>query len=86
MVFAPGLALAGDLAGKGRSGTTLSVLTTSFGFGIAVGPLISGILVGFGFAWPFFVTAGFAALALALTYSQVAETAPNARSVAPADD
>jgi len=86
MVFAPGLALAGDLAGKGRSGTTLSVLTTSFGFGVAVGPLISGVLVGFGFAWPFFVTAGFAALALALTYSQVAETAPNARPIVPADD
>ncbi|MDZ7746277.1 MAG: MFS transporter [Halobacteriales archaeon] len=77
MVFAPGLAVAGDLARKGESGTTLSVLTTSFGFGIAVGPLVSGILVRFGFGWPFFTVAALAVVALVLTYTQVEETAPN---------
>jgi MFS family permease len=74
MVFAPGLALAGDLAGKGQSGTTLSVLTTAFAFGVAIGPLVSGYVIRFGFAAPFLVAAGLALLALVLTYSQVWET------------
>ena len=76
MVFAPGLAVAGDLAREGESGTTLSVLTTAFGFGIAAGPLVSGVLIRFGFPWPFFAVAALAAVALVLTYSEVEETAP----------
>jgi len=75
MVFAPGLALAGDLARRGQSGTTLSVLTTAFGFGVAIGPLAAGYLVRFGFATPFVFVAILAALAFVLTYSQVYETA-----------
>jgi MFS family permease len=75
MVFAPGLALAGDLARRGQSGTTLSVLTTAFGFGVAIGPLAAGYLVRFGFATPFVFVAVLAALAFLLTYSQVYETA-----------
>ncbi|WP_255197028.1 MFS transporter [Halorarius litoreus] len=80
MVFAPGLALAGDLAGKGQSGTTLSVLTTAFGFGVAVGPLVSGYAIRFGFAAPFLIAAAMAALALVLTYSQVWETLGTGRT------
>ncbi|MFC7235687.1 MFS transporter [Halosegnis marinus] len=87
MVFAPGLAVAGDLAKKGQSGTTLSVLTTAFGFGIAAGPLVSGVLVTIDFALPFLAVAVLAVAALALTYSQVAETAPALTGAsAPADD
>ncbi|WP_254537383.1 MFS transporter [Halomarina litorea] len=74
LVFAPSLALAGDLAGKGQSGTTLSVLTTAFGLGVAIGPLASGYLVRFGFAAPFTFGAGLAFLALLLVYSQVEDT------------
>jgi len=73
-VFAPSLALAGDLAREGESGTTLSVLTMGFGFGIALGPLASGFLVGFGFVVPFAVGAGLAVVALALVVTQVEET------------
>ena len=75
MVFAPGLALAGDLARRGQSGTTLSVLTTAFGFGVAIGPLAAGYLVRFGFATPFVFVAVLAGFAFLLTYSQVYETA-----------
>ncbi|NHN43111.1 MFS transporter [Halorubellus sp. JP-L1] len=87
MVFAPGLALAGDLARRGQSGTTLSVLTTAFGFGVAIGPLAAGYLVRFGFATPFVFVAVLAALAFVLTYSQVYETAflHEDRTEAPAD-
>lgn len=58
LVFAPSLALAGDLATKGNYGIYLSALTSSFGLGIAVGPIMSGILYSIGgFSTPFFVSA-----------------------------
>ena len=83
MVFAPGLALAGDLAGEGESGTTLSVLTMAFGFGIALGPLTSGFLIGFGFWVPFAFGAALALLGTVLVFTQVEETLHS--KVAPAD-
>ncbi|MFB6108355.1 MAG: MFS transporter [Haloplanus sp.] len=74
-VFAPGLALAGDLAGKWRSGTTLSVLTMAFGLGVAVGPLASGYLYNVGgFSTPFTFGTVISVLALVLVYSQVEES------------
>ena len=74
MVFAPALALAGDLAPTGRSGATLSVLTMAFGFGIAFGPLVSGFLVEWGFAVPFIFGAILAGIGIPLVYTQVEET------------
>jgi len=87
LVFAPSLALAGDIAGQRGSGTTLSVLTMAFGLGVAVGPLASGVLYNLGsFSTPFTVGAGLAALALALTYTQVRETLDTGSpAVAPQD-
>jgi MFS family permease len=82
MVFAPGLALAGDLAGEGQSGTKLSVLTMAFGLGTAVGPLLSGFLVFYGFAVPFLVAAALAVVGFVLVSTQVEETVEDA--VAPA--
>lgn len=73
-VFAPSLALAGDIAREGESGSTLSVLTMGFGFGIALGPLVSGWLVAYGFIVPFAVGAGLAAIALLAVITQVYET------------
>ncbi len=75
LVFAPSLALAGDLAGERGSGTTLSVLTMAFGLGVAAGPLASGVLYNLGgFSTPFTVGAVLALAALGLTYWQVEET------------
>ena len=73
MVFAPALALAGDLAPEDRSGSTLSVLTMAFGFGVAVGPLLSGVLVAWGFAVPFVFAAALAAVGIVLVLTQVDE-------------
>jgi MFS family permease len=88
MVFAPALAAAGDLAQAGHSGTTLSVLTTAFGFGTAIGPLASGVLFGYGVVVPFAVGAALAVVALALVVSQVEETLQDATpsGATPGDD
>jgi len=89
LVFAPSLALAGDLAGDRGSGTTLSVLTMAFGLGVAVGPLASGVLYNLGgFSTPFTVGAALAVGALGLTYWQVEETLsvdPESPTTAPQD-
>ncbi len=74
MVFAPSLALAGDLTTEGQSGSTLSILTTGFGLGTALGPLVSGILFEIGYAAPFAFVSGLGFLALLLVYTQVEET------------
>ena len=74
LVFAPALALAGDLAREGRSGSTMSVLTMSFGLGTALGPLLSGYTIRFGFAAPFAVGAVLAAVGVVLVVTQVEET------------
>lgn len=78
MVFAPSLAVAGDLAEEGQSGTTLSVLTMAFGFGTAIGPLASGVLYGYGLAAPFAFGAVLAVAALVLVVTQVEETLESA--------
>ncbi|WP_058366747.1 MFS transporter [Haloparvum sedimenti] len=73
-VFAPSLALAGDLAREGESGSTLSILTMGFGFGVALGPLVSGFLVTESFLAPFALGAVLAVVALAAVVTQVEET------------
>ena len=85
-VFAPSLALAGDLAKEGQSGSTLSLLTMGFGLGIAFGTLFSGILVGFGFATPFVVATAGGAVGLVLVYTQVSEPVADAGGVPAAGD
>lgn len=90
MVFAPALALAGDLAKEGQSGTTLAVLSMAFGLGTALGPLASGFLIRYGFFTPFAYGAELAIVGLGLVYTQVEETLTstpeNADSPSPTTD
>ncbi|MFP9059674.1 MFS transporter [Natrialbaceae archaeon A-chndr2] len=86
MVFAPSLALAGDLAGEGESGTKLSVLTMAFGFGIALGPFASGVLISYGFQVPFLFGGLITAIGAGLVYTQVEETLERPPRVRVADD
>ncbi len=85
MVFAPALALAGDLSPEGQSGSTLSVLTMAFGFGVAFGPLASGFLVSFGFVVPFAFGAVLAAVGAVLIWTQVEETGAPSKAPSSAD-
>jgi MFS family permease len=73
MVFSPALALAGDIARDGQSGSTLSVLTMAFGLGVAVGPLLSGVLVAWGFVVPFAFAASLAAAGVLIVLTQIEE-------------
>ncbi len=52
-IAAPAFALAGDLAKSGGEGRQMSVLTLGFGLGIAVGPLLAGVLGVVAFEIPF---------------------------------
>jgi len=74
MEFAPALALAGDLAKRGSSGTTLSVITMTFGLGVAIGPIAAGYLINFGYVVPFVFGAILAGLGAIVVYTQVEET------------
>ncbi len=71
MVFAPALALAGDLTTKGQEAAQLSVLTVAFGIGISFGALVSGYFIRFGFATPFIIGATLAAVGVILVQTQV---------------
>lgn len=81
LVFAPALALAGDHTERGQSGAQLSVLTVSFGLGIAAGQMLAGIFVQYGFVVPFAVGATMAAAGLLLVLTQVDERKRSAKGV-----
>jgi MFS family permease len=60
-IVAPALAYAGDVAeadASARHGRVMSIVTTGFGFGLAFGPLLAGILAMHSFELPFAVTGG----------------------------
>lgn len=71
MEFAPALALAGDFAKKGHSGTQLSLITMTFGLGVAIGPIAAGYLIRYGFVVPFAFGAALAAAGAILVATQV---------------
>jgi MFS family permease len=73
MVFAPALALAGDLAQKGQEGAQLSLLTVSFGLGISFGALVSGFAIRYGFLVPFAFGSVLAILGAVLVKTQIPE-------------
>ncbi len=77
MVFAPSLALAGDLAESGQTGSQLSVVTMAFGLGISLGSFVSGYAIRFGYVVPFIVGAAMAALGVLVVTTQVPRNVEN---------
>jgi MFS family permease len=66
-VAAPAFALAGDVARKGGEGREMSFVTMGFGFGLGLGPFLTGTLAGYlGFEVPFYVVGGLAVVAAAV--------------------
>lgn len=80
LVFAPALALAGDLSDEGQTGAQMSVLTVAFGLGISAGQLAAGYLVRFGIPTVFAAGAVTALVGVTAVWTQV----PSARARAAA--
>jgi MFS family permease len=73
-IAAPAYAVAADLSKVGQEGKQMSIATASFGLGIAVGPLIAGVLVLSAFELPFLVGGALSLLAAWIVYRYVPET------------
>jgi len=70
----PVMALAGDLSGGARVGSKLSMITTAYAAGMAVGPVFGGLLAGYvTFETPFYVCAVLMLLAGAIVWKKVEE-------------
>lgn len=73
-VAAPVFALAADLSSKGGEGRQMSIITMGLGFGIAVGPLLAGVLAVFFFELPFIVIGILTLAGTGVVYRYMPET------------
>jgi MFS family permease len=73
-IAAPAFALAADLSRSGGEGRQLSIVTTGFGLGIALGPLIAGVLATFVFELPFIIGGALTLGGAWIVYRYVPET------------
>jgi MFS family permease len=73
-IAAPAFALTGDLSASGREGQQMSVIAMGFGLGIALGPMIAGLLSVYSFVLPFLVGGLLCLLGAWLVYRGVPET------------
>jgi len=73
-IAAPAFALAADLSRAGGEGRQMSVITMGFGLGIAVGPLIAGILAVVFFELPFLIGGALSLVAAWIVHRYVPET------------
>ncbi|MFC6756507.1 MULTISPECIES: MFS transporter [Haloarcula] len=71
MGFSPALAFVGDLAESGNSGHSLAIVTTAYGFGRALGPILGGFFGGFGYKWPFIAGGLLTTMSLVIIATQV---------------
>ena len=72
----PVIALAGDLSGGAMVGSKLSMITTAYAGGMAIGPIFGGLLAGYvTFETPFYVCAALMVVAAAIVWKKVDEPA-----------
>jgi MFS family permease len=81
-IAAPAFALAADLSRSGGEGRQLSIVTTGFGLGIALGPLIAGVLGTLVFELPFIIGGALTLVGAWIVYRYVPETVQRGESVA----
>jgi MFS family permease len=75
-IAAPAFAVAADLAKEGGEGRQMSIVTMGFGLGVALGPLIAGLLAIISFPLPFIVGGLLSLLGAWVIWRYVPETAP----------
>lgn len=73
-VAAPAFAVGADLSKSGGTGRQMSVITMGFGLGIALGPLLAGVLDLISFEVPFFTLACLLVLGSWIVYQYMPET------------
>lgn len=73
-IAAPAFALAADLAAAGREARQMSLLTTGFALGIAVGPLLAGLLAVHSFELPFWFGGALTLVVTAVVWRAAPET------------
>ena len=73
-IAAPTFALAADLAKPGGEGRQMSIITMGFGLGIALGPLVAGLLAVLDFDLPFLFVALMLIGSAGVIYRSVPET------------
>lgn len=73
-IAAPAFALAADLSMVGGEGRQMSVITMGFGLGIALGPLIAGVLAVFFFELPFYLGGVMSVIGAWIVHRYVPET------------
>ena len=73
-IAAPAFAVAADLAKKGSEGRQLSIITMSFGLGIALGPLVAGLLAVYNFQLPFIIGGALCLIGAWVVFRYVPET------------
>ena len=73
-IAAPAFAVAGDLSRAGGEGRQMSIVTMSFGLGIALGPLIAGLLAVYSFELPFVIGGLLCVGGAAIVWRYVPET------------
>lgn len=74
-VVAPALAVVADLSSADGAGRQMSVVTMGFGLGIALGPLLAGVLVVAFFDLPFLVGGAMSIIGAWIVYRYMPETA-----------
>lgn len=79
-IAAPAFAMAADLARSGSEGRQLSIVTTGFGLGIALGPLIAGVLATVVFELPFIIGGVLTIMGAWIVYRYVPETVHRSES------
>jgi len=73
-IAAPAFALAADLSSSGGEGRQMSLITTGFSLGIALGPLMAGVLAVVNFGLPFLIGGASSLLGAWIVYHFVPET------------
>lgn len=73
-VAAPAFALGADLSKAGGEGRQMSIITMGFGLGIALGPLMAGVLAVYSFLLPFLVAGVLTLIGAWVVFKYVPET------------
>jgi len=80
-IAAPTFAVAADLSKSGGEGRQMSIITTGFGLGLAVGPLIAGLLAVVFFELPFLTISILTLIGAVMVYFYLPETVEGERVV-----